>query len=112
MRLPMWVEPAIWGAVVGGLATVVVGFDLGGWMLPSGADRMAKQAVTQALVPVCVNQSKHDSEKLKELSAIGYSYARQEFVAKSGWATMPGTEKPNPDLAEACANVLAKANET
>lgn len=112
MRTPIWIKPAIWGGIAGGIATIVIGFSWGGWMLPSGAERIASQAVTEALVPVCVSQSREDPQKLKELAGMSYPYERQQFVVKSGWATMPGSDKPSADLAAACAKLLSKANET
>ncbi len=36
------------------------------------------------------------------------SWKRGAFVTKQGWATMPGAEKPNSDVATACANELMK----
>ena len=57
-----WIKPAIIGAIVGATATIVVGFTQSGWVLGSTAERMAQQrseaAVTAALVPVCIAQSK------------------------------------------------------
>lgn len=101
---------------MGGIATIVVGFSWGGWVLGNTADRMVKQqsaaAVTEALVPVCISQSATDPEKLKALAGITYPYERQQFVLKAGWATVPGSEQPNQDLAAACAKVLSKAGET
>jgi hypothetical protein len=116
MQIPTWTKPAILGAVVGGIATMFLGFNQGGWLLGSSAERMAAQrsaiAVTEALVPVCLSQSKADPEaaaKLAQLGAITSSYERQDFVMKAGWATTPSAESPNRDLAGACAEVLSKA---
>ncbi|HTK88337.1 MAG TPA: hypothetical protein VL329_11410, partial [Nitrospiraceae bacterium] len=45
------------GAAVGAVATMVVGFNWGGWWLGSTADKMIKEqsnlAVVAALAPVC-----------------------------------------------------------
>jgi len=119
MEAPTWLRPAILGGIVGAIATVFVGFNQGGWMLGGSADRMAEQrsvaAVTQALIPVCIGQSKADPEaaaKLKQFCALETSYQRHEFVMKSGWATMPAAESPNSDLADACADALSKVNQT
>ena len=113
--MPIWVKPGAWGAVLGSILTMIVGFSFGGWMLSSTGERLARQhadvAVTAALVPLCVAQSKADqgaAKKLGELRAMTSSYEQQEFVTKTGWATVPGTEDPNRDLAEACATALLK----
>jgi len=114
--MPIWIKPAVWGAVLGGILTMMVGFSYGGWTTSGTVTRLAKQqsdiAVTTALVPFCVAQSKADRasvKKLGELKAISSSYDQQEFVTKTGWATVPGSESPNRDVAEACATALLKA---
>lgn len=111
-----WLKPAIIGAVVGGITTALVGFNYGGWVSGSSSERMANQrsaaAVTAALLPVCVSQSKADPEataKTAQLGALSSWYERRDFVMKAGWATMPAAQSPNSDLAAACAEVLTKA---
>ena len=118
MEAPAWLKPAIMGGIVGAISTMVVGFSQAGWLLGSSAERMAQErstaAVIEALVPVCVSQSKADPEtlaKLEQLGALETSYERRDFVMKTGWATMPAAESPNSDLAAACAQVL-KAPQT
>ena len=115
MQAPTWLKPAIMGAIAGGIATMIVGFNYGGWYLGSSAETLANKqsnaAVVAALVPVCVSQSQVDPEgtaKLKAFSAIKSTYEQRDFVMKAGWATMPKAEAPNQDVASACADVLAK----
>ena len=110
-----WLKPGIWGAVIGGILTMIVGFSWGGWTTGSTANQSAMKradaAVTAALVPICLAQEKSDGvkgKKLGELKAITSSYEQTEFVMKSGWATFPGKEDPNRDVAEACASQLLK----
>lgn len=116
MEAPKWLKPSIAGAVVGAIATMVLGFSQGGWYLGSSAERMAKEqsaaAVIEALVPICVSQSQADPEitaKLGQLGGMKSSYERRDFVMKAGWATMPAAQEPDRALATACAEVLAKA---
>lgn len=111
-----WMKPGIWGAVIGSILTMVVGFSWGGWTTSSTADRVAAQradaAVTMAFIPVCLAQEKVDGtkgKKLGELKAITASYEQTEFVMKAGWATFPGKTDPNRDVAEACAAALLKS---
>ena len=115
MTIPIWVKPAAWGVVLGSILTMIVGFSYGGWTTSGTALQQAKQradtAVTAALVPLCVAQSKADrgaAQKLAALRAITSSYEQHEFVTKTGWATVPGSEGPNRDVAEACTSVLLK----
>ena len=110
-----WFKPGVWGAVVGSILTMIVGFSWGGWTTNSTAHQLAlKQAdaaVTAALVPICLAGEKADAaraKKLGELTAIASSYEQTEFVMKTGWATFPGQEDPNRAVAEVCASALLK----
>ena len=110
------VKPVLWGAVGGAIAAIVVGFAWGGWVTGGSAERMAATqsniAVVEALVPVCVALSVSDPAglaKLEQLAALKSSYERTDFVMKAGWATMPTAKDPNRKLAEACAELIAKA---
>jgi hypothetical protein len=111
-----WLKSGIWGAVVGGILTMIVGFNWGGWTTGGTADRLAvKQAdaaVTTALVPICLAGEKADVgrvKKLGELTAITSSWEQTEFVMKTGWATFPGQEQANRAVAEVCASTLLKS---
>lgn len=114
MKLPTWTKPAIMGVIVGSIATMVVGFNQGGWMLGSSAERMAKDratlAATDALVPFCVSRSEKDPSsamKLAELGELTSSYARRDFVIEAGWATLLTADEPDRELAAACAKALS-----
>jgi predicted dienelactone hydrolase len=113
--MPQWIKPMLWGAVVGSVVTMIIGFSYGGWTTSGTAAQLAKSqadtAVTAALVPLCIAQSKADGTMLKkmvELRALASSYEQRDFVTKTGWATVPGSEDPNRDVAEACAAALLK----
>ena len=113
--MPKWIKPGVWGVVIGSVLTMIVGFGWGGWTTRGTADRIAREqadsAVTAALVPVCVAQSKADqasATKLAELRSISSSYEQQEFVTRAGWATVPGNPGPSRELADACASALLK----
>jgi type VI protein secretion system component VasK len=108
-----WLKPGIWGAVIGCVLTMIVGFSWGGWTTHSTANqeaiKRADTAVTATLVPICLAQGKIDAakgQKLAELKAISSSYEQTEYVMKAGWATFPGKEDPNRDVAEACVTAL------
>jgi hypothetical protein len=100
------------GAFAGFLTTIVIGFGWGGWTLGNTATKMAEQsasrAVVMALAPICVDKFQHAAEAkatLAELKTID-SWKQDTFVEKGGWATFPGVELPNRDVAEACAKML------
>ena len=110
------IKEALWGAVGGAIAAMIVGFVWGGWVTGGTAERMvATQSnikVVEALVPVCVALSVSDPAgpaKLEQLKALKSSYERRDFVMKAGWATVPTTKEPNREVTEGCAEVLAKA---
>src|SRR6266704_7136390 len=74
------------GAVAGAVATMFVGFYLGGWSLASTADKMAKErvelAVIAALAPVCADKfsALPDADAKKAaLSKIDSWKRRDEF---------------------------------
>jgi hypothetical protein len=94
---------------------MLLGFGYGGWTTGDTArglaQRQADTAVTAALVPVCIAQSKADrtaAKKIRELKALTSPYQRRDFVAGTGWATVPGGEGPDRDVAGACAAALLK----
>ena len=109
-----WTKARIVSSLIVAAATMFVGFHYGGWMTGGGAEEMASRqtaaAVTAALVPVCLAQSKADPNsvtKLAEFKAITSSYAQFEYLVKSGWATFPGSKTANDGVADACANALS-----
>ena len=62
------------GAAVGVVATLVVGFGWGGWMLGSSAktlaDSTANSAVVAAIAPICVDQFQHSADAADNLTAL------------------------------------------
>jgi hypothetical protein len=110
-----WLKPAVWGAIIGGVVTMIVGFSWMGWVLGGTADRLALEranaAVVAALTPTCVAkfmQQPNAAVKLKELRMVD-SWKQREFVEAGGWATASGDTSPNSAVANACAEQLAKA---
>ncbi|WP_319566945.1 hypothetical protein [Cohaesibacter marisflavi] len=112
MKSPEWLKPGLYGAVIGAVCVSVVGFSWGGWMTASASNKMAMSMahddVIAALVPVCLDQSEKDLNRQATLTKVNSasSYNRRDVVMDSGWATVPGAEKPNRDLAQACLIAL------
>jgi hypothetical protein len=118
MKLPPILQPEsrarlMQGAAAGAIATIAVGFGLGGWTLGSTAAKMAADsadnATVAALAPICVNRFTQGAEAAAKLVALKKtdSWKQDMFVAEGGWATFPGSKEPNRDVAEACAKILA-----
>jgi hypothetical protein len=109
-----WFKPAAWGAVLGSIVTMIVGFTWLGWTLGGTAERMAAErtnaAVVVALTPSCVTrfmQQPGAAAKLAEFQKIE-SWKQREFIEAGGWATPRGDKAPHTGLATACAEELAK----
>ena len=112
MTTPEWLKPGVYGAVIGAVAVMVIGFSWGGWMTGGGADELAADRahaeVIAALVPVCLQISQDDPDRIAKMATIteATTYRRRDAVMEAGWATVPGAETPNRDLAQACIEVL------
>ncbi|MEX2542962.1 MAG: hypothetical protein WD314_14225 [Trueperaceae bacterium] len=113
MTVPAWIKPGLWGAVLGAIAAMIIGFNWGGWTTGSSAEKMAVEraeaAVVVAMTPHCIAQAMSDPESaelLTELAAETSTFQRRNFVRDAGWATMPGQDEANRDLAVSCAQAL------
>jgi hypothetical protein len=100
------------GAAVGVVATIVVGFNWGGWTLGSTAREMAQKssstATVAALAPICVDQFQNAPDaatNLVELKKVS-SWQQSAFIEKGGWSAMPGSKASDSAVAQACATLL------
>ena len=116
-NIPEWVKPAVGGGIVGAVAIAIIGFSTS-WVVTSGtaneqAERRAQQAVIAAMTPVCVAQFKSVAmeEQVTHLAALQEesSWKQGDYIETQGWATMPGSQEPNDEVADACAEELLKA---
>jgi hypothetical protein len=100
-------------AVGGAILLAVVGFNYGGWVTTGTAEAMAKEiaasAVAERLGSICVAQFNGDSEKGQKLKEMKEkeSWDKARYVEKQSWAIMPGEDKPDSRVADACARQLA-----
>jgi hypothetical protein len=113
MNVPASVKPALWGAVGGAIAAIVIGFAWGGWVTGGTAGRMetasAEAAIVLAFTPLCVAKAEQQPEKLVSLKEAG-TYQRDDFVIEAGWVDNV-SEKYRTDVATACASTLVEAME-
>ncbi len=114
MKLPIWLKPALFGAVAGAIVIAFIGFTQLGWVTGSSAASLASKqadlAVVSALMPYCLQSSVNDpaaAAVITELKAAS-SYNRRSIIEKSGWATPLGATAPNTALAQACQTELSK----
>jgi len=103
------------GAAVGAVATMVVGFNWGGWSLGSTADKMAKErsdlAVVAALAPVCADKFRAlpDAEAKKVALSKVDSWKRADEFPKE-FVTLPSETYPSSALVNACSALLLAPN--
>jgi dienelactone hydrolase len=113
MNIPEGLKPGLKGAAVGAAALAIIGFTWGGWVTAGTAKQMAadhaKLEVAAALVPICLSQSSQDPLFVETLNQLknASSYQRSDMLMKAGWATMPGTNEPDRNVAKACMEKLA-----
>ena len=100
------------GAFVGFVATAIIGFNWGGWMLGSTAKQMAQKDTSAALVavlaPMCADKFRAASDSslnMAELKKVS-SWMQDSYIEKGGWATFSGEAAPERGVAQACANLL------
>ena len=103
-----------WGAIGGSLLTMYVGFNVVGWMTNGSAEAMAKEtavtAVTERLGAICVAQFNRDTSKSQKLIEMKGkdTWEIGRYIDKQSWAIMPGDEKPESGVSDACAKQLSK----
>ena len=100
------------GVAAGAIATIVIGFNWGGWITGGSANEMVQKstssAVVSALAPICVdnfNRQVNAAASLIELKKVS-SWQQGSFIEKGGWATMPGVTAPDTAVARVCAEML------
>ena len=102
--------------VIGAVASMVIGFSWGGWVLGSTAHRLAADqastAVVAVLTPICVEKFLQNGDAQANLAAlreISTNWQQGQYVEKGGWATRPGATSSDYELARACAAKLIEA---
>lgn len=105
---------SFWACVGAVIATIVIGFNWGGWVTGGTSHAMAASAGDTArgdlASAICVdrfNAAPDSAARLAEFKAIPDNYKKRQFVEAGGWATMPGQTSPDRHGAEACAVALA-----
>jgi hypothetical protein len=70
---------------------------------------MSRAEVVAKMVPVCFEKAGADPEGVTEPDAIraASTYQRRDALMAAGWATVPGAEAPDRDIAQACLAALA-----
>ena len=112
MKIPTQVMPAFWGAIGGAAALAIVGFGWGGWITAGAAEAIATEkaniAVVSALAPICVENFNRSKDGTAQLAALkkARAWEQGDFVAKQGWAALPGQSAINSSMASRCAELI------
>lgn len=102
------------GCALGAVLAMFLGFNWGGWILGSTAEKQAnkqaKTAVVSVLAPICVDKFQASEDNAANLASLNEQsqYKRTGFVEDGGWAIMPGSEKSGDGVAKACAKLLTE----
>ena len=108
------IKLASWSAIGGAIVSMYVGFNMAGWMTNGTADALAKEAaataVAERLGTICVAQFNSDTAKNQKLSEMKDhdAWENARYIDKQRWAIMPGDEKPETGVSDACARQLSK----
>ena len=110
MQVSASVKPAIWGAIGGAVAAIIIGFSWGGWVTGGTAGKMAttsaQDATVLALTPVCVLKAEQQPDQIVLLKKES-SWSRGNFVEKTSWVANVN-EKHRSAVASACGTALAE----
>ena len=102
------IKYGVWGLICGAVIAMIIGFAWGGWSTKSTTQKTSDAAVLASQAAICVAQfmkQPNHEDKLKELVDLD-SYKRTEFIEQGGWDKMPGQEKADPAVAQACSKGL------
>lgn len=108
MTAPDWLKPGLVGTVIGAVAITIVGFSWGGWVTggtaQDQANTLSQETLTAAMVPVCLDLARADPMRRGKIETIREAtrYRQRDALMEAGWATVPGTEEPDRDIAQAC----------
>jgi len=101
--------------VLVGAVVAPIGLFAAGWIVTSGAantaaKESAQAAIVERLTPICASQFPQDASRGDQLAKLRSlsQWDRPEFVAESGWATMPGGSSADTIVANECARRLAE----
>lgn len=104
----------VWACVATAVATIVVGFNWGGWVTGGSSLQAAtaagKTARGELASSICVERFKAAPDatgKMTEFKALSDSYKKRQFIEAGGWASMPGETSVDSNIAESCGAALS-----
>lgn len=94
------------------IATIIVGFTVGGWVTGGTAQEMTKNAAGEAraqlVANVCVEKFVSSNQFADHLASLkkADSWDRDSLIEDGGWVTLAGMDEPTSDAADLCADRL------
>lgn len=102
-----------WVVIAALVLTLYLGFSRGGWVTAGSAERLAddasQAAIVERMAPICVlqfNQDPDKTAKLEEMQALSSTSRWATYIKQQGWATMPGEDTPDNEIANGCVELL------
>jgi len=101
-----------WSVAGAAVATMILGFTVGGWTTDGNArimaERSARDARAELVATVCVQKFAAEADAVARLAALkeASSWERENIVEDGGWVMLTGMEEAVPGAAEACADHL------
>jgi hypothetical protein len=117
MELPVFLEGKsltrlLQGAAAGAVATMIVGFNWGGWMLSRNVDKIVTEKVEAASIVFlgekCADKFNAQSDALEKkavLRATESDYEKGKLFPKE-WVTLKDGYYPNSDLVTLCSKLI------
>jgi hypothetical protein len=112
VKSPEWTKPAVYGVAVGAVATLIIGFNWGGWVTGGTASEMAakaSQAAQEQLVAsICVERFAAAPDAAAKLAALKKTktWEQDTFVTEGGWIQVDALEEQITGAAGLCADQL------
>ena len=103
------VKYGVWGLIFGAVIAMIIGFGWGGWTTASTTKTMTEDAVLASQAAICVAQfikQPNHEVKLKEIEKVSNYWDREKFIEKGGWDKMPGQDKADYGVSQACVDGL------
>lgn len=103
-----WITPGLFGVALGVATAALLGVTVGGWQTARDSADGSDAAVTAALVPVCLDKSNRDPSRDARIALLRQASLTtwRDLLMDTGWATMPGSQVADRDLAQACLIAL------
>ena len=104
----MW----FWSMAGAAVATMIVGFTVGGWTTGGSAEAMAATAARDARAElasaICVEKFVSATSAAENLAQLKdqSTYQQDDFIEDGGWVTLVGVDNTVPGAADLCADEL------